>query len=479
MSISDTLTALSNRNVAAMPKATVMVNGQPTQAEVDPDGLHVWINVRGRRLRVPRGKHSLSANLSTGTVTPIRPEVVAQPEPDEDLIMAQKVRRVREMAKNKPLPKSERASSLIAAQRLTARQNHEAVWSNARSQALAEWAKLPLSQRVREEDVPGLVELAMTEVLADRDLRAAYRMAADAADAMDGVVQDEPAAPMMDEPVDPAPVAPLVEPSIADLIAQIDAEVARQQEDAVTAPVVDLPQPTPAPQRATERATSTEPVAPQSVWTGQLSVGMVAANVRLYPRHTDQHGSEVHRAHADCGGGRVGQRWECKACRVSVETVDLGRLVDGVHVTADEWSRLDAEALKDITITEFVPAADLDLPVLAETTYAVGAGQNGERALVALREALRAEGRAGIGRIVLRRVERLVALHVAGGELRLSVLRWADQIKPAAELPAVEVSDVELDQARALVAGMSGKFTHSEHADTRQARIAELLSSKS
>ena len=474
MSISDTLTQLSNRNVA-MPKATIMVNGQPTEAELDADGQHVWINVRGRRLRVPRGKHSLAANLSTGTVTPIRPEVVAQPEPDEDLIMAQKVRRVREMAKNKPLPKDQRPSALLAARRATALQHDAATWSNAHASALATWRRMPLSERITEQEVESLIELIMAEVLADRELRRGYMEAAAMADALDEPAQeDEPTSPVVNEPVDPAPVAPLTEPTIEDLIKQIDAEVAHQQATANLAPVVVHPEPV---------VSASEPVAdpaPRSVWTGELIIGMVTAPVKLFSRHSDRHGADVHMAHDRCGGGRLSQRYVCKACDhdTPVDPAEVGRLVDGVHVTADEFAGLDAEALKSIDVSEFVPVADLDLPVLAEVTYNLGAGRNGEKALTALREAMRVEGKAGVARVVLRRVERLVAVYVMGGELRLSVLRWADQIKPAAELPTVEVTETELDQARALVTAMSIKFEHASHTDGRQVKIAELLEVK-
>jgi Ku protein len=271
------------------------------------------------------------------------------------------------------------------------------------------------------------------------------------------------------EPATPVVPAPAWDVPISELISDLDAEVGSHE----AASVVTDPEPVVAAQRAVQPVVS-EPVAPRCLWVGTINAGMMSTPVRLYAAHTDRHGVELHQSHNECRS-RLSQKMICQECGRVVDASEIGRTDGEHHITHAAYAELAAEAIRAIDITDFVPAADIDLTVLAEATYTVGADKNGSKALGLMHAALRAEGRIGIGRVVLRSVERLVAVHVVDGQLRVSLLRWHDQIKQVVEVPTVDVSDAELDQARALIASMASKFSHEAYADPREEKLAELL----
>jgi DNA end-binding protein Ku len=462
-------------------KATVLVNGRSVDVEVSKDGSEFRVPVGGGRfVSVPATRSgSYTATLGAGGTRVVEKADV----PDEDEQVAIKARAVREAAARGPVPKDARPSIRRLAT-IVARREHD---QHTRLAALSEFRKLPLADRLTEADMPELLERVLGHVLGSDELRTQF---VTLCAMVDGQPVGEPVAepsvldriPTWNQdadedlfaepatPAEPAPVAPCWDVPISELISDLDAEVGSHE----AASVVTDPEPVVAAQRAVQPVVS-EPVAPRCLWVGTINAGMMSTPVRLYAAHTDRHGVELHQAHDKCGS-RLSQRMLCKECGRVVDASEVGKCTaEGQQVSRAQYLALAAEAIRAIDITDFVPAADIDLTVLAEATYTVGADKNGSKALGLMHAALRAEGRIGIGRVVLRSVERLVALCVLDGQLRVSLLRWADQLKPAVEVPTVDISESELDQARALIASMSSKWNHEAYSDPRETALAELL----
>ncbi len=99
----------------------------------------------------------------------------------------------------------------------------------------------------------------------------------------------------------------------------------------------------------------------------------------------------------------------------------------------DEIKAADQQARKAIELSDFVPAEQID-PVYYDRAYYLGAGKEGRDAYATLAKALEKTERVGIGRVVLRSREQLVALRAQDGVLRMSTMRFADELVEPGEL---------------------------------------------
>jgi DNA end-binding protein Ku len=498
---------MTSTEVPAVRRVQVQVGGRNVLAEVEPSGEFCWVEVRGRRVRIPFKSASWSVNASTGVITELPP---ADDEVDEAEVTAARLRKVREAARRGPVPKSARESYLRARHREQLRATAEREFRSGLDEGRARLMARPLAERLSGADAEELIEFVMELVLSDRELRAGYRLAADLADEVDGAEAAE--LPESGQPVVPAPVEPVPTPPAAgdDLLAEagrdVTAETLRSiRNEPSIAHLINLiseqvgepsvfaepsTEPTPVPmvaerpsgaQTDSERALSATETAvpPRALWVGTLSAGMVTMPVRLHSVHRDDHGVQTFSAH-ESDGGRIRHTRVCSECGEVVPADAVGRVrrSDGACLSHAEVKALDAESIKDLTVSEFVPAADVDVS-LFESHYQLSPGRNGQRGYAAIAEALRAQDKIGVARVVLRSSERYAVVRAAEGRLFLSLLRWADQMREPVEVAPVMVSETEQRQAHDLVSSMSvGKFRHDQHPDRRDAAMVAAFDAK-
>jgi DNA end-binding protein Ku len=99
-----------------------------------------------------------------------------------------------------------------------------------------------------------------------------------------------------------------------------------------------------------------------------------------------------------------------------------------------------------------------------------------------LRDALERTGLVGIGRFALRTREQLVALYPVDGALRISTMRFHDEVIEPDDLdipqPSKKVTDREAKMADALVSSLRTEFDPSEYDDTYRERVLEVVEAK-
>ncbi|HYZ27763.1 MAG TPA: hypothetical protein VE570_01810, partial [Thermoleophilaceae bacterium] len=82
----------------------------------------------------------------------------------------------------------------------------------------------------------------------------------------------------------------------------------------------------------------------------------------------------------------------------------------------------------------------------------------------------------------LRTREQLVALYPVDGALRISTMRFHDEVVEPDDLdlpqPAKQVSDREAKMAEALVASLETEFEPTEYEDTYRQRVLEVVEAK-
>jgi len=223
----------------------------------------------------------------------------------------------------------------------------------------------------------------------------------------------------------------------------------------------------------------------RSIGTATISFGLVSIPTKLYT--TNETGSDIHfNMLHDADGARLKQQYICTQCN---EIVDREHTVKGyehakgqyVVFTADEVKALDAVATQAIAIEEFVPATAVD-PLWVEKSYYLGPDKGGERAYKLIHDAMLETGLVGVASYAARGKQYIVSLRPFNNGLIMHQLRYADEVKPWAEVPLPELPELrpaELGLAKQIIQQIAhDTFAPEKYHDDVQARMRELIAKK-
>jgi DNA end-binding protein Ku len=218
-------------------------------------------------------------------------------------------------------------------------------------------------------------------------------------------------------------------------------------------------------------------------WSGSITIGLVNVPVRLHTMVRDLSVSFrlLHRTD--------GQplRYD-RVCTKDDKVIPWAETVKGYEVRKGEYVIFEPDELKSvmpesnrkIRIEKFVYYLSLD-PVYFETPYILTPDRS-EEAYNLLVTALQELGRAAIGTITLRTKEYPVVVHVYGGGLVLTTLRYADEVSsPHAfeSLAALPVpKEAELTLAKRIITDLSGDFSMADYHDRYREAVLDLIDKK-
>jgi DNA end-binding protein Ku len=226
---------------------------------------------------------------------------------------------------------------------------------------------------------------------------------------------------------------------------------------------------------------------PRSLWNGSLSFGLVNVPVALYSAVRDEgvHFRQIH----EKDGAPIDTRRFCSEEDVEVSWDEIVR---GYEVSKGKWVTLTDEELaaaeprktRTIDIEEFVDLAAID-PIHFDHPYFLVPpdGEGAARAYRLLVEVMDREGKAAIGRFVLRTKEYLVAIRVRDGALSLTTLLFHDEVRPAKGIgpgssKKTAPAKAEVDQAVALIDALTRKFDPSRYKDRHRERLLKIIRDK-
>jgi DNA end-binding protein Ku len=223
----------------------------------------------------------------------------------------------------------------------------------------------------------------------------------------------------------------------------------------------------------------------RSIGTATISFGLVSIPTKLYT--TNESAGDIHfNMLHDADGGRLKQQYICTKCG---EIVDREHTVKGyehakgqyVVFTPDEIKALDAVATQTIALEEFVPASAVD-PLYVERSYYLGPDKGGERAYKLIRDAMLETGIVGIASYSARGKQYIVAVRPFHEGLILHQLRYAQEVKPWAEVPLPDLPEpkpAEVGLAKQIIQQIAHKTWEPEkYKDEVQARMMELINKK-
>ncbi len=226
---------------------------------------------------------------------------------------------------------------------------------------------------------------------------------------------------------------------------------------------------------------------PHAIWKGAITFGLVHVPVALYPA-TQETGIDFDwldkRSMDPVGYKRVNKRTGKEIERENVVKGIKQEDGDYVVVSDEQIKAAYPKATQTIEIESFVKASEISFTLLERPYFLEPIGK-GDKVYALLREAMLEAGVIGIARVVMHTREHLAALIASGPALILNTIRWASELRPAAELKlpaegkaAAHLKPGELKMAAQLIDDMSGKWKSEDYSDTFSAAIRTLVKRK-
>jgi DNA end-binding protein Ku len=221
-----------------------------------------------------------------------------------------------------------------------------------------------------------------------------------------------------------------------------------------------------------------------TAWKGTISFGLVNIPITLYPAFKSKD-IEFHLLHRD-DQGRIGYQKICKKCGKILKPEDIVKAYEHekdayIPMEKEELEEGKAPNTRNLEISIFVKEDEIDTK-LYERPYYVMPAKNAENLYVLLREAIRASGMIGVGKIQFGNKEHLAALKCDGPAILLNLMHFMDELEDPKLLnfPAVDapVGKKELDLARQLVSTLKGEFDPEEFRNTHRDRLEEAVQGK-
>ncbi len=226
----------------------------------------------------------------------------------------------------------------------------------------------------------------------------------------------------------------------------------------------------------------------RGLWKGAISFGLVNVPVELFS--AEKRSSELDLTMLDKRDlAPVGYKRYNKSTGEDVPWAEIVKgyeYEDGRYVVLsdEDFRRANVEASKTVDIQAFVDLKDIP-PAYFETPYYLSPGKRGEKAYALLRDALKKSGKAGVATVVIRTRQYLAAVMPQDEVLMMNTLRYADELKAAADLsiPAsalhAKATAKEIDMALRLIDDMAEKWKPEKFKDTYRddllARIEEKV----
>jgi len=226
-------------------------------------------------------------------------------------------------------------------------------------------------------------------------------------------------------------------------------------------------------------------VAPRANWKGHLKLGELTAAVALYSAATTSErvsfnminrktGHRIERHFVDSETGKPVERDD------QVKGYETGG--DPIVFEPEEIAAAMPESDKTIAVDAFVPCAQIDDIYLDGSYYLAPADRHAEEAFALLREGMRAEKVAAFAHAVLFRRARLLLIRPEGEGMIASTLRFAYEMRSAAEafegIPERSIEGEMLELAEHIIQSKAGRFDPAAFDDRYDAALAELVKAK-
>lgn len=227
-------------------------------------------------------------------------------------------------------------------------------------------------------------------------------------------------------------------------------------------------------------------MAPRPYWKGYLKLSLVACPISVFSATTSSERVSFRQINKQTGN-RLRQQLIDEVTRDVVESADKGRgyEVDKnvyIQVEDDELEALEIESNHTIDIDSFVPRDQIDERYHDSSYYIAPSDQVGREAFAVIREAMRGKDMVALGRIVMAKRERVIALQPWDKGLLGTTLRYAYEVRNSGEvfdeIPDLKIPREMRELAEHILESKAGKFDPSAFADHYEEAVVDMLKQK-
>ena len=223
----------------------------------------------------------------------------------------------------------------------------------------------------------------------------------------------------------------------------------------------------------------------RSIWKGHIRFSLVTIPIRIYNAVDTEETIRFQQLH-EADNGAVGYEKKCKKCGQILAAAEIVKAYEFeperyVIVSADDLAKIKLESTKVIEIQGFIEAGEIHAS-LYDAPYLIGPdGPLGMKTYALLSEALRATGKVGIGKVVLRDREEAVTIAPQDGGMMLYKLRQPKVVRTIDAVPQLERREVNQDELKLsinLVESMSAHLEDIDLADRYRDALREMIEAK-
>jgi DNA end-binding protein Ku len=224
----------------------------------------------------------------------------------------------------------------------------------------------------------------------------------------------------------------------------------------------------------------------RAFWRGYLKLALVSCPIGLYPA-TSASERVSFRQINKATGNRLRQQLVDEETREPVAPEDKGRgyeIGKGQYliVDEDELDAIEIESTHTVEIDRFVPRCQIDQRFFDTPYYVAPNEPVGQEAFAVIREAMRGKAMAALGRLVLAKRERVIALEPYSKGLLGTTLHYPFEVRDAADyfgdLPNLAVAPDMLALAERILDSKAGDFDPSSFRDRYEEALLAHLRAK-
>jgi DNA end-binding protein Ku len=223
----------------------------------------------------------------------------------------------------------------------------------------------------------------------------------------------------------------------------------------------------------------------RSIWKGHIRFSLVTIPIRIYNAVDTEETIRFNQLHKE-DNGAVGYEKKCKKCGKALTSEEI---VKGyqfepeqyVIVSPEDLAKIKLKSTKVIEIEGFIDATEVH-PSLYEAPYLVGPdGLVAAKTYSLLSEALKASGRVGVGKVVLRDREETVMVAPLDRGIMLYKLRQPNEVRKMDGVPQIEHKEVNKDELKlslSLVESMASSLKDLDLTDHYRDALREIIEAK-
>ena len=224
----------------------------------------------------------------------------------------------------------------------------------------------------------------------------------------------------------------------------------------------------------------------RSIWKGHIRFLLVAIPVRIYNAIETAEKIQFNQLHRD-DYGPIGYDKRCKKCG---QVVTNDQITKGYQYEPDRYAIIEPEEIakikikttKTVDIIGFVNRSEIPSTFYDAPYYAGPDGPVSDKPYALLREVMKQTGKVGLGKVVLRDREDLVALFPYENGLVLQKLHYPHEIRSIQEVPeldgAQKLDKNELKLATTLVEQMSTSLAEMDTTDHYHEALKTMIEAK-